>query len=225
MPALSRLDVSNEAIALLPAEPISSVDENSLPARECRRSYPSVISALLEGPHDYSFANQRALMAQLATNDRPSEWAYAYALPANLGSPIRVLPDFDSLGIGIPVPLPGDPYAEAWSTWATSFETPYEIQGSTLFSNTQNATLEYTINDVAGLNVSRLFLDALALRLAAKICVPVKKDSDRESKLMTAAEAAEQRAIADDRNRNPQTYGDWYSETLAARQGYLSGAW
>lgn len=224
MPALSRLEVSNLAIAHLPAQPIASVDEDSLPARECRRFYPHVIADMLEGPHDWSFANARASLATLAMNDRPNEWAYAYALPANLGSPIRVLPDLGSLGIGLPVPLPGDPYAEVWSTWATQFETPYEIQASTLYSNTAAATLEYTINDIAGVNVSQLVVTAAALDLASRIVVAVKKDSERETKLMTAAEAAWQRAIADDRNRHPQTYGDYYSETLAARRGYLSGA-
>lgn len=225
MPALSRLEVSNLAIAHVPAQPIASVEENSLPARECRRFYPHVIADMLEGPHDWSFANTRVLLAPLATNDRPNEWAYAYGLPANMASPIRILPDFNSLGIGLPVPLPGEPYAETWAAWSTLIETPYEIQGSTLYSNVADATLEYTINDIAGVNVSQLVITAISLDLASRIVVAIKKDSERETKLMTAAEAAWQRAIADDRNRHPQTYGDYYSETLAARQGYLSGAW
>jgi hypothetical protein len=83
-----------------------------------------VIREMLEGPHDWSFQNRRVILAQLATNGRDHEWAYAYALPADMGTPIRVLPDFDSLGLGIPVPLPGDPYMETWATQLGTIECP-----------------------------------------------------------------------------------------------------
>lgn len=224
MPSLSKIEICNLAIAHLPASPIVSIDESSMEARECRRFYPHVVADMLGGAHDWSFANARVLLAQLATNDRSSEWAYAYALPANLGNPIRVLPDFDSLGIAIPVPLPGQPYAEAWSLHGLFVETPYIIEGTTLYSNVETATLEYAINDVAGINVPQLVITALALDLASRLAVPVKKDSDRETKLMQLAEAAWQRAVADDRNRHPESYGNYVSEVMLARRGYLSGA-
>src|SRR4051812_21542055 len=99
MPALSQLQIANLALARLPAKEIASPDENSLEAREVRRFYPQVVADLLSG--DWSFANQRVQLASV-TNDRPAEWVYAYALPANLGSAIRVIPDWNSLGFSIP---------------------------------------------------------------------------------------------------------------------------
>jgi hypothetical protein len=222
MPVPSQLSIDNLALAYLPAARISSVNEDSLEARECRRFYPEVMADMLEGPHDWSFANQRGLLAALATNDRDQEWLYAYALPSNLGSPIRVIPDLAGAGFAVPIPLPGEPYAETWAVGGLYIETPYIIEGSTLYSNVQNATLEFTINDVAGVNISQLALRALSLDLASRIVVPIKKDSDRETRLIQAAEAAWQRAIADDRNRQPETQGSYISEQLAARRGYLS---
>jgi hypothetical protein len=222
MPVPSQLSISNLALAHLPAAPIAAVSENSLEARECRRFYPEVMADMLAGPHDWSFGDQRVLLAQLGANDRDQEWLYAYALPSNLGSPIRVIPDLAGAGFAVPVPLPGDPYAETWMTDGVFIETPYIIEGSTLYSNVQNASLEFTINDVAGVNISQLAIRAVSLDLASRIVVPIKKDSDRETRLIQAAEAAWQRAIADDRNRQPETQGGYISEQLAARRGYLS---
>jgi hypothetical protein len=222
MPALSRIDICNLALGYLPAEQIVSIEENSLGARYCRIFYPQVISDMLEGPNDWSFAIQRVLLAQLATNDRSNEWGYAYALPTNMASALRVLPDFSGLGLAIPIPLPGEPYAETWALSGQFIETPYIIDGTTLYSNIQTATLEYTINDIAGVRVPQLVVTAVSLDLAARICVPVKKDGDRETKLLSLANAAWERAIADDRNRQPEIQGGYISEAIAARRGYLT---
>lgn len=224
MASFSQLEVSNLALAHLPAAPISSVDENSLEARECRRFYPHVIADILTAPHEWSFANARATLAELATNDRPQEWLHAYGLPTDMSSPIRVLPDLQAAGVGLPVPLPGEPYAEAWSVSGAYYETPYIIDGSTLYSNVDAAIIEYVRNDLTGVNVSQLVVTAAALDLASRIVVPVKKDSDRESKLMAAADTAWQRAMADDQNRQPRNTGQYISEPMAARRGYLTEA-
>lgn len=222
MPVLSRLAIANLALAYLPAEQIVSIDESSLGARECLRFYPQVISDMLEGPNNWSFGVQRVVLALLLTNDRPNEWAYAYALPANMASALRVLPDFVGMGLSLPIPLPGDPYAETWVTSGQFVETPYIIDGSTLYSNVQTATLEYTIDDIAGVRVPQLVATAVSLDLASRICVPVKKDDARETKLLALANAAWERAIADDRNRQPDIQGGYISEAMAARRGYLT---
>lgn len=222
MPVLSRVDIANLALGYLPAEPISSIDENSVGALYCRRYYPQVIADMLEGPNDWSFAIQRALLAPLLTNDRPSEWGYAYALPLNMASALRVLPDFSGLGLAIPIPLPSQPYAETWTAAGLYAETPYIIDGTTLYSNAATATIEYTIDDIAGIRVPQLVATAVGLDLASRICVVVKKDDARETKLIALANAAWERAIADDRNRQPDIQGQYISEAIAARRGYLT---
>jgi hypothetical protein len=141
MPVVSQIDVANLALARIRASQITSIAENTLEGREVRRFYPRAIADCLAGPfdHDWSFANYRTTLAQLVVNDRASEWLFAYAVPSNMASPIRVLPDFNGLGLGLPIPLLGDPYAESWMAQGGYFETPYIIEGQTIYTNTENA--------------------------------------------------------------------------------------
>lgn len=227
MPVVSQTEVCNLALSRIRSEPISSINENGLPARECRRHYPRAIADMLDGPfdHAWSFSNVRVVLALLATNDREQEWMYAYALPSNMASPIRVVPDFEGLGVGYPIPLMGEPYAETWATAGVGFyETPYIIEASTLYTNVENARLEYAINDIAGLNVSQKVITALELDLGARLAFPIKADKEREKTLAQAASTAWERAIADDRNRHPVHFGEYVSEAMASRRGYLSDA-
>lgn len=224
MPALSRIEICNRALSRIKAATITSVDENTLSARECRRFYPEVLGDMLEGDHDWSFANRRVRLALLATNDREQEWLYAYQLPANMagGGSIRVLPDLQAAGVGLPVPIPGEPYAEAWAVSGSYIETPFIVEGSTLYSNVTDATLEYAINDIDGVNVPNKVTTAFTVDLASRLAVPVKGDKERESTLQMAASLAWDRAVADDRNRQPTNTGGYVSEVMLARRGYLT---
>ena len=218
---MDSLDLCNKALAKIAAKPIADIDEQSLEARECRRVYPQVVSDMLEGPHEYSWSKQRETLATV-TNDRPDEWAYAYQLPANAASVVRVLPDFDSLGISVPVPLPGEPYAEAWASTVAQFEADYILDGTTIYTNETNASVEFIVNDIANLRVPSMVVKALILELAGNLAVPVKKDSAREKDMLQQAELAWQRAIADDQNRQPESYGSYIPESIAARHGITS---
>lgn len=219
MPA--KLDIWNQAIDLIKAKRVDSPDENSLEARTCRLHYPQAVSAMLEGPHDWSFQNRRVALAVLA-NERTSEWLYAYALPADMGSPIRLIPDLEAAGLGYPVPLPGEPYAETWALPNGAYDTPYLIENGVLYSNTENATLEYGINDIEEADLTAKVADALITDLASRIVVPVKGDRKLRRELMEEADLLWQRAMADDQNRNPRMSGQYVSEAEAARAGYLA---
>lgn len=224
MPAFDRTTICNRGLSRIKAGRIVSFEEQSFSAEMCRQFYPETLGDMLEGDHDWSFANQRVTMALLATNDRPFEWLYAYALPANMasGGAIRVLPDLSSAGVGLPQPLPGEPFAETWIPNGVGFETPYIIEGSTLYSNVVNATLEYVIGDIAGLSIPNKAITAFTTDLASRLAVPIKGDKQREAALAQAAALAWERAVADDRNRQPQQTGEYVSETMLARRGYLS---
>ena len=219
----SRIEICNQAIALIKAKAIQSLSENSLEARECNRFYPQILSEMLEGVHDWSVANRRVVLAE-TTNAREYEWVYAYAVPADMGSPIRVLPDFESFGIGVPVPLPGEPYAEIWSTALSSFEADYVIENGILYTNVQTATLEYLVNDIDASALPPLVAKAIAYDLASRIAVPVKGDSKLELKRQQEADLFWQRAMADDQNRQPRRSGNYLSEAMAARAGLSWGA-
>lgn len=220
-PAPSQITICNEALDTIRATPIADINENSLAAQKCRIHYPRVISNMLE-MHDWSFANQRVQMAQAGTNDRAYEWLYAYLLPANCGQPIRVLPDLASAGIAIPQPVPGEPYSETWAT-LNGYELPYEVLDGIVYNNAENAWLDYTINSITGILISSLCSDAISAELAWRLAVPVKSDSVMKKELIPAAELAWQRAIAADRNRQPQAWGDYISDTMVARHSGAIG--
>lgn len=218
MDAPTREQICNWALAKIRAAPIASFNENSLEARECRRFYPLALAKMLEGPNDWSFAIQRVTLAS-ADNDREYDWLYAYNLPSNMAQAIRVLPDLSAAGIALPVAISGQPYAETWSSVGLDFQMNYEIAGGKLYTNAEDAILEYVISDITGIRIGALCADALATELAAMLAVPVKGQSDREQALQGEAEVKWQRAIAEDRNRHPEQTGNYVSEALAARHG------
>lgn len=217
----SQLSICNRALRRIHAGTITDINERSLAAENCRDFYPQVIAKMLE-MHDWNFANQRVQMALAGTNDRPFEWLYAYGVPANCAQPLRVLPDLASAGVAVPVPLPGQPYAEAWSI-LEALAVPYEVYDGILYTNAEKAWLDYTINDITGVLISQSCADAAAEELACFLAVPVKSDSVREKELAASKEILWQQAIAADNNRQPQTYGDYISETEIVRHSGALG--
>lgn len=219
MLSTSKLAIWNLAMARIKAKAIASVDEPSLEARECNRVWPLILGTMLGGPHSWSFANQRVALALKVTNDRSTEWRFAYAVPANMGKAGRLIPDLAALGLTIPpIPLSGDPYRETWGVIGNFPEMPYIIEGSTIYSDVENAWFEYAIDDVEGINLGPMVTKALVLELAAATAVPVKGDSTREKELAQMTEGAWEQAIAEDRNRQPETYGDYCSESMDVRE-------
>jgi hypothetical protein len=218
MPATapSQISICKTALRRCRATVIQDINENSNEAANCRDLYPQIIARALEGDHNWSFANQRVQLAVAGTNDRPYEWLYAYLVPQNMAAAIRVLPDLQSLGIALPQPIPGEPYSETWAT-LNGYEVPYEILSGTLYTNAENAWLDFTINDITGIAETNLFADAVAWELSAELAVTIKGDDKIASAARSAAELAWQRAIAADRNRQPQDWGNYLSEAMVAR--------
>jgi hypothetical protein len=215
IPAPSQIDICNGALDRARAGNINDINENSLQALKCRLHYPKVISKLLE-THDWSFANQRIQLAEAGTNDRPYEWLYAYLIPANCAQPIRALPDYTTAGITLPLPIPGEPYSETWALLDT-YAIPYEVLDGILYCNAENAWLDYTIADITGVLVTRAFADAVEVELAYRVCVSLKGDAALKKDLAVEKELMLQQAIAVDRNRQPQDWGNYISESIAAR--------
>lgn len=215
LPAPSSTSICRKALGLIRASLIVDINENSDEAEKCRIFYPVIIATHLESPHNWSFANQRIQLAP-TTNDRAYEWLYAYLVPANMAAAIRVLPDLASAGIALPQPIPGEPYSETWAT-LNGYEVPYEILDGIIFTNAQNAWLDFTINDIDGIPETNLFADAVSYELAAELAVALKGDSNREKELRPVAELKWQQAIAADSNRQPQEYGNFLSEAMVAR--------
>ncbi|MDH7973687.1 hypothetical protein QH494_15960 [Sphingomonas sp. AR_OL41] len=198
----------NLALGELRAPPIADISEDTIEARECARYYPQVLRILLER-HDWSFANRRATLAQLATNDRPNEWSLAYAMPTDVAKPLRLAPAGFS----------------AWPScdW-TGPASQFLIENGTLYTNVTDAVLEYSAATVDDGAMTGLFVDALAFALAARLAVPLRDSPTTKGQMLQQAEIAFQRAVAEDRNRQPQRDTESVDEVGAARMGGWPGA-
>ena len=200
----SAVEIANMALAEISAAPIQSFNEDSLEAREVRRFYAQSIGKLLE-PWDWSFANRRAALAALF-NDLPLEWRYAYALPGDISTPIRI------------VPTGGAGFTYGWAGSVPDY--PYAINGGILYTNVQDAVLEYGASDLSEDRFPALFVDAVVYELAARLCMPIRKSREMKGDLIKQAETAKDRARADDANRQPLPADGYVSEAIRARQGW-----
>lgn len=187
----SKLQIWNMALGEIPDAPVQAEDERSLQARECARYYPQCVAELLEA-HEWSFANKRVALAGI-DNDRPNEWAYAYALPIDLGSPRRIIvPGWEPLGWG------------CLADWAEMFLT----EGGTLYANAEVATLEYGAVTISETMMPPKFVRALYTDLASRLAMPLQKNRELRGDLIKLYEVEKERAIADDLNRQPRNVPD-----------------
>jgi hypothetical protein len=205
----SQLDICNHALAELPSASIASLDEKSAEAMACARAYPQALQALLEF-HPWSFANKRISLAAV-TNDRASEWRFAYAMPTDCAMPLRIVPD------------PSVDACGPWRDWDQGLGSAYDLEGSTLYSWVENATLDYVSRDLAEARMTSMFADALALELASRIVMAIKKSRELKGDLIKQAEVAKQRAEAADMNRQPQRNAPYESEAGRARRSDCYG--
>jgi hypothetical protein len=221
---LDKLDLWNRALGRISASPVASINEQSMAASYCRRFYKEVVDNMLEGPHEWSFAKLRARLALQDVNDRPREWAYAYRLPADMGSPIRIIPDLLSIGDPLLSDMGDCCSTDQWSEHLDRQIMPYVIEGETLYCNVPIAILSYIGNDPTMMRVSKMADRAIATELASLLAAsPVKKSAALAKELAQTADLMWSRAIADDRNNQPEEWGNYLSETLMARHDMCMG--
>jgi hypothetical protein len=222
--ALDRIAICNDALAEVPADFISDFDEESVEAEWCARLYGPALAYLLE-QHDWKFPVTRAALAPIA-NDRSGEWAYAYALPVNVASELRVFPDYTANIASVPL-LAGQRLAPTVAYYfpASVMAYSYLLSGSTLYTNVQAAVLEYIADNPSEAVFSAMFTRALSTELASRLVMPIKKDRTRQGDLIKMAELARDRAIADERNKDPSEsrYDIFENETQLARDGVYPG--
>lgn len=216
---LSLLDIYNMALGECPAGTIASVNEKSQSAYEVNRVGPQVIGEMVE-EFAYDFAITRVALAAVG-NDRAGEWGFAYAMPTNVASPLRVLPNITA-GLGAVPLLAGQTLAPVvGEAFGDPFRIRYEIADEVIFTSVPMAMLEYVREDVDVAKFPRLFVRACALEIAQRIVMPLLKSRERQRELAQAAEMVKQRAIADNLNRKPSSTYGYVSEMELARDGFL----
>lgn len=216
--------ICNLALDEVPAGRLVSLDEQSLQAKTCRLWYPQILAELLEAAN-WGFARSRIPLAR-TTNDRQDEWSAAFQLPTGVAFPLAV---YNGKGKGRNM---GVNYVH--QDWTANAKTtkqldeaamnrvPFAISGNKLYTYSDNVVLEYVADSIFVERSYALFRKALILKLAAAVSMPITKDPARKAALLQEAEIAEQRAVANAFNREPQTYGDFIPDAVAAHTGMTS---
>lgn len=189
------ITICNLALGDLRAPPIADAGEQSLEAQLCNRYYPHALDRMLDD-YTWTFTKRIASLAALATNERAVEWSYAYALPDDCRKAIRLL----SSGAYLPYSDWGQAYAP--------LPTPqrwldFVVENGALYTNVQDAVLEYSIGSCDEAVMPPLFREALRRYLAADLAMPLTGAANMVGPLKQLAEAARQDAIANDMNRQP----------------------
>ena len=200
--------ICNLALGEVPAKPITSLTDGSLEARECNRVYGACVAELLQS-FPWSNAVARQTLAE-ATNDRPNEWLHKYALPSNCAYP----------GPLIPTPNTSWPFYSPlpWQTLAglavgnaglvggfrdRAPPVPYERAGAFIYTDLDQAILQYWLNDVDEGSFTPLMAKALVYDIASRVCVLLSR-ADRKPQFQANAELYLARAQAWELNTNPQ---------------------
>jgi hypothetical protein len=203
-------DICNMALAEIAAGPIITVADNSIEAREVNRfALPLLAEVSLWS--DWSWAVTRTALTAV-TNDRPAEWTQAYAAPGNCARPlaIRAMQDNASfLPYGGPFPFPVQ----------DAIPLAFLHEGGLIYTNVCDATLVFITTMTDPTILPPLVRRAFALELAARVAIPIRKDTGLARELGQAAELARARAIAEDYNQRVRRPASYVSEAAFARSG------
>lgn len=212
-----RVEICNKALRMLPHKRITSLDDDSLAARECNAVYTTCRDELFSD-HPWSFLRVTRTLAGVE-NKHPDKWSDAYAAPRDLLQAIRIYPSVDASVVNEHAfrgALIGDMYNSI-----ADRSRRFEILDNVLYCNIDGVTLEYTKPDVSEGDFSAKFISALAARIASEICMPITKSSKRENILLQRAQMFLDEAKELDENVAPDEQGDYVPESIQAR---LSGA-
>jgi len=157
----SKVSICNRALALLGADPITSLTDDTTESNVCRAVYADASDAVLRS-HPWSCAIQRATLAQLTA---APVWGYSKAYS-----------------------LPNDPYCLAVLDLKESSQ--YRIEGRTLVCNTGTATIKYVarITDPGQFDPSLVF--SLACRIAAEISYALTQNPSLSNDMWQLSEKA-----------------------------------
>lgn len=219
--------ICNEAIADLPAHPITDInDDTATEAQECARHLPGVVSELVDY-HDFDFVERRIALP-LLTNDRDGEWGYAYAVPDSFVGPIKLVRNYGSTSNTPGVIVTPMLY---WGSFETNLPTiNYALADGVLYTDLEEAILEYSTDALEPNKWTPLFAQAVIRMLAARIYRPIlgeKADTREWMVKQQAAQRAVDEAVANDLNRHPRARKSYTSEGAIARgaQGYGGFVW
>lgn len=181
--AATAVELCATALLKIGAQPIDSLEGETVEAVCARRFYPMTRDALLSA-HPWSFTLTHL---DLVAEAQPpvADFAHAFALPAD---------HLRTISVG----LPGSGRGLA-----------YRVQGTKIVCNADRITLTYQ-RRVDESELPAFFLPLLVNRLAAELCVPLTENGGRATELLRLAEAELRLArLIDSQQATPQRIDDF----------------
>lgn len=200
----------NQAMVELAAPAIASLNEPSKEARSCNAVAFVIMEELLDWT-DWHWTETYQVLASVP-NDRPAEWLFAYALPADCTAPIAVR-GVEAAATRLPLGGPATFPAQA------AIPLAFTVSNGKVYTNVETATLVY--NRTANFQLPPLVARAYVLELAARTCYDIKKDRKLKADLRQEAAFAKADAIADEQNKRPRQAPRWISDAEYARAGIM----
>lgn len=194
----SAIEICNLALSEIPAQPINSLNDNTIASEACRLHFTQAVEQLME-MGDWTFGKVTANLA-LVSSERPG-WQYGYALPNDMAFPISLKPQDSDMVSG------------------TSL--PFDFEGDVIWTNHEAVRLEYITRSPDFFRMTAMFKNALACVLASKLVMPIKRDRNAKQALLQEAEIWVGRALARSINANAtqNTYGENFIPS--ALRGYF----
>lgn len=162
----SDVEICNQALRHLGLGTISSLDENRREAKDCKLFFATARDAVLVD-HAWNFAHKRRLLAGFAIpDDYLGKYSFAYIYPADCKKARKVL-------------LSG-------GTAPQDFEVVRSPTGEKIIlTNANPAVLVYTMTVTDPNWFDADFIEALALKLAAKLARPLTASAQAEQAMTT----------------------------------------
>lgn len=186
---LSAVQFCNLALDEIPASPLVSMDDTTVAAQICRRQFPQALGEVMEAGH-WDFARKTVRLTRIG-EAKSQYWRYRFQMPADMAMPLSINAWFDGWA--------GEPFL-------TDSEE-FSYSDGTVWAVSDDVVLEYITLNPSYARMSKTFERALALTLAARLAMPIKRDPAIKQRLMQEAEVYRDRALARSLNKNQNTYG------------------
>jgi hypothetical protein len=164
--ARSRADVCNLALEKIGSEGITTFPEDSVIGRLCSRFYLPTVEEELR-THNWNFSLERKALNQDVTTPIGDEYVYQYSLPT-------------------------DPYCLKVIRQLGIVKTlqDYRIEGRKLLSNFSSMGIQY-VREIEDPNLfDSLFTEAVAAKLAYKMCLPITNDKSLRDRMVVEYDKA-----------------------------------
>ncbi len=189
--AVSQVGICNLALSYLGLSSIASMTEASAEAIQCNMHFDNARDFVLRD-YTWNFATKRVTLAESGTITPPAEWAYAYSVPSDCLWARQIV-------VGSPMP-------------AAEFALEVVGTGRVLYTNESPAILQYTARISETTLFDPMFIEALAWKMAAQICMPMTRDKSLMQMAMNMYVnnlAQAQRADANEGQPETPSNADW----------------